>query len=116
MAFVRETEMQQKTQQVRSDFTMGAVDAASMVCTKCGSQDVMAKAISTAFWTGMDLRVIRDIPALVCQSCGEEFISDHTAMTIDMMRGGGLRPSEAETHIQVPVFSFPASAKAEKGA
>lgn len=116
MAFALETEMQHKTP---SDADTGAVDTAPVVCAKCGSQDIVAKEISTAFWGGMslvDLRVIRNIPALACLSCGEEFISDQTAMTIDMMRGGGLRPADAETIIQVPVFLFPVADRAEEKA
>ena len=75
-------------------------------CTRCGSGRVAAEEISTAFWAGSDLNVIRDIPALVCRACGEEFISDQTQMTLDLMRKKGFNDSAATTHMRVPVFAF----------
>ena len=81
----------------------------SVNCMKCGSDKMAEQSISIAFWAGKEPCLIRGIPALVCEACGEEFISDETAMGLDMMRGNGFRREDAADFIQVPVYSFTAS-------
>ena len=54
---------------------------------------------------------VEDIPALVCQSCGERYFEDETAMSLDMMREGrGMAGAPART-MQVPVYAFAAPAR-----
>lgn len=90
----------------------GTAFVPAQACTKCGAGKIAEQAISIAFWQGMNPCLIRDIPALVCGACGEEFISDHTAMKLDLMRGNGFRRADAAEFIEVPVFVFNPSATA----
>jgi YgiT-type zinc finger domain-containing protein len=77
-------------------------------CTACEGGVLARESVNTAFWQGKRLVVVEGIPALVCQSCGEQYYEDETAMKLDLMRGRGLRTSEAVRKIEVPVFAFEA--------
>lgn len=81
---------------------------AHMTCVRCGQGELAEQAISTAFWRRGGLAVIRGIPAMVCRTCGEEYIGDATALALDRLRGSGLDDSQAATRIEVPVFDFAA--------
>jgi YgiT-type zinc finger domain-containing protein len=72
------------------------------------------ESVNTAFWQGGKLVVVEGIPALVCQSCGEQYYEDETAMKLDLMRGGGFRDAEAVRKLEVPVFAFAAAAAVGK--
>ncbi len=87
----------------------------TMQCQRCGHVHMVPEQISTAFWRDEGLVVIRDIPAMVCASCREEYVDDATALAIDMMRGAGLRADGAVARIEVPVFSFVVLQKAGTG-
>ncbi|MDH3265241.1 MAG: type II toxin-antitoxin system MqsA family antitoxin [Paracoccaceae bacterium] len=85
-------------------------------CTACAGGVLARESVNTAFWQGEQLVVVEGIPALVCQSCGEQFYEDETAMKLDLMRGRGFRDAKAVRKIDVPVFAFEAAAPAsEKG-
>lgn len=84
----------------------GSADTPEAECTRCGHAGLSESSVSTAFWRGKGLMVIRDIPALVCPACGEEFIADHVALGLDRMRGDGFRAEMATEHMEVPVFRF----------
>ncbi|WP_191090183.1 type II toxin-antitoxin system MqsA family antitoxin [Histidinibacterium aquaticum] len=75
-------------------------------CRSCGSGGLEEKTIETAFWRESGLAVIRGIPALVCPSCGEEFVEDRTAFGLDRMRGRGFSGRAAVDHVSVPVFEY----------
>lgn len=62
--------------------------------------------MKTAIWHGEKLVVVEDVPAFVCNNCGEQYYEDETAMVLDMMRGDGFDPSEATRRMDVPVFGF----------
>ena len=66
----------------------------------------------SAFWQGEGLVVVEGIPALVCQSCGEQFYEDETAMKLDLVRGGGFATARAARTLTVPVFDFDAAKRA----
>jgi YgiT-type zinc finger domain-containing protein len=71
--------------------------------------------VKTALWSGERLVVIEDVPALVCQHCGDQFYEDETVMRLDMMRGGGFTGADAARQMTVPVFSFAASGRVAGG-
>jgi len=72
-------------------------------CTYCAAstREDMVKA---AFWGRQGLIAIEDIPARVCDACGEQFYDDHTAHKIEQIVSG-LAPKPAR-QILVPVFSL----------
>ena len=86
-----------------------ALDAApttGVCCTNCGSTEVRASPVRSAFWHDDRLVVVEGIPALVCAHCGEQFYEDNTAIGLDRLRGGGFPPHEAVRTLEVPVFAF----------
>lgn len=50
--------------------------------------------------------VVDDIPALVCQACGERFFDDATVIALDLLRGSGFPPERARTELRVGVFAL----------
>ena len=60
----------------------------------------------SAFWHDDRLVVIEDVPALVCNTCGEQFYDDAAVRLIDRMRANGFPPEDAVRELRVPVFAF----------
>ena len=84
-------------------------------CTTCSSGYLARQNVKTAFWEGDGLIVVSGIPALVCQSCGEQYYEDDTALKLDLMRGAGFTAATAVRSMRVPVFAFAASGR-DRGA
>ncbi len=87
----------------------GASAADAPRCQSCATGRLARDRVRTALWSGDRLVVVEDVPALVCQSCGEQFYEDETAMRLDMMKGGGFPTEGAAREMLVPVFAFGAS-------
>jgi YgiT-type zinc finger domain-containing protein len=85
---------------------MPGTPPAELSCSGCGGGVLKPDQVSTALWRADDLVVIENIPALVCQSCGERYFEDETAMALDMMHGGKGTGSVPVRTISVPVYSF----------
>lgn len=85
---------------------MSARDEVHASCSHCGSGNLKATTIRSAFWEGERLVVIEDIPAIVCIDCSEPHYDDRTAVLIDLLRGGGFPTEKALREITVPVFSL----------
>ncbi|HEX7606521.1 MAG TPA: YgiT-type zinc finger protein [Usitatibacter sp.] len=79
---------------------------AETACRACGGSDVHAAQVRSAFFEGERLVVVEDIPALVCDGCGEHFYDDATIVMLDLLRGEGFPPERARSELRVPVFSF----------
>ena len=75
-------------------------------CLACNSGKLSAAEVKTAIWHGAKLVVVEDVPAFVCDQCGEQYYEDETAMVLDMMRGDGFDASDAIRKMEVPVFGF----------
>lgn len=84
-------------------------------CTSCAGGRLAAEKVKAAFWEGERLVVVDDIPALVCQDCGERYYEDETAMRLDFLRGTGFPPDKAARTMSVPVFHFDASDSGQAG-
>jgi YgiT-type zinc finger domain-containing protein len=78
-----------------------------MTCSACERSTLAESRISTVFRVRDSWAVIRNIPAMICPNCREEFVDDATAVRLDMMRGDGLAPEEASETMTVPVFDYP---------
>jgi hypothetical protein len=59
------------------------------------------------------LVVIEDLPALVCNTCGEQFYDDATMLLIDRLRATNFPPEDAIRELCVPVFSCRSVASSE---
>lgn len=95
---------------------MDAVEQQSPgTCTNCGSVNVRASRVRSAFWQDDRLVVVEDIPALVCGACAEQFYDDSTVVGLDLLRGEGFPAEKARAELRVPVFSFSDRVRAKSG-
>jgi len=76
------------------------------LCTHCQSPKLRAARVQSAFWHDDRLVVIEDVPALVCDACGEQYYDDNTIVMLDLLRGNGFPAEQAVREVRVPVFSF----------
>jgi len=90
------------------------IEQLSAPCPVCESTDTRHAHVRTAFWHNDRLVVIEDVPALVCNACGEQFYDDSTVLLIDRMRQNGFRPEDAIRELQVPVYSCSTFASLQK--
>jgi YgiT-type zinc finger domain-containing protein len=88
----------------------------SAACPVCESTDTRHAHVRSAFWHNDRLVVIEDVPALVCNTCGEQFYDDASVYMIDRMRETGFPPEDAVRELRVPVFSFGKVAASGKAA
>jgi YgiT-type zinc finger domain-containing protein len=77
-------------------------------CPQCGARQLQQDLVKSAFWHDERLVVVDDIPAVVCEACGERFYDDTTITLLDLMQGDGFPSAQASGHLHVPVFSFSA--------
>lgn len=81
-------------------------DFVHVECDRCENGLLHERPIQTAFWRGQGLIVIRNIPAMVCSACGEEYVSDRTAIGLDRMRGAGFTAMGSAERMIVPVLDY----------
>ena len=84
---------------------MDTAQQLSAACPVCESTDTRQAHVRSAFWHNDRLVVIEDVPALVCNTCGEQFYDDATVHMIDRMRQNGFPPEDAVRELRVLVFS-----------
>lgn len=85
------------------------VPGMQVACDHCPGSLLRSTRISTAFWQDDGLVVIRNIPAMVCPDCGEEYVEDDTVVALDRLRGAGFDGCAQIAPLSVPVFDFAAS-------
>lgn len=74
-------------------------------CSFCGGE-VQEEIVELDYRYKGKLFVFRDVPAGVCQQCGEKYLTAHTAKAIE--REMEVESAQRET-IAVPVIPFPES-------
>ena len=72
-------------------------------CQDCGGE-THEDIVKAAFWHDQRLIVIEDIPARVCNNCGEQFYDDETAQRLHSLISAP--PANAKEEILVPVYSL----------
>lgn len=93
-------------------------------CPACGAGPLRSGKVSSMFWRDDQALMVQGIPAVVCESCGEDFISDDTAIALDWIKGSGFSKTSsgsgprlgAVRYMTVPVFEFDASPDASSDA
>lgn len=75
-------------------------------CPACGSNNVEASLVRTAFWKGERLMVIENLPALVCRACHEQFVDDATSMVLGLLRDSSFPTDHPNRIMSVPVVAF----------
>lgn len=77
-----------------------------VTCDKCSNGLLRWGRISTAFWQGDDLVIVRNIPAMVCPHCGEQYFDDLTVVRLDQLRAQHFSGLPAIDQVLVPVHDF----------
>jgi YgiT-type zinc finger domain-containing protein len=85
---------------------VGAMTPVEHECPQCGSTRLHETLVKSAFWQDERLVVVDNIPAVVCEACGERLYDDATVTALDLMQGDGFQPDDAQGHMHVPIFSF----------
>ncbi len=75
-----------------------------MKCAICGGY-LEEKATKLEVWVDGKLLVIEDVPARVCENCGEKYFSAKVSKQIDKLLESKIK---AERKLEVPIFSFKA--------
>ncbi|WP_456473683.1 type II toxin-antitoxin system MqsA family antitoxin [Candidatus Pyrohabitans sp.] len=73
-----------------------------MTCAICGGR-LKEDRVKVELWVKDELIVIEDVPARVCEACGEKYFSAEVSKTIDYLISA--RP-KAKKRLDVPVFTF----------
>ncbi len=73
-----------------------------MKCAICGG-NLRKEAAKLELWVDGKLIVIEDVPATVCENCGEKYFSAKVSKQIDKLIESD---TEAKRKLEVPVFSF----------
>jgi YgiT-type zinc finger domain-containing protein len=81
-------------------------------CQECGGE-TREEVVEAAFWHDRRLIVIEDIPARVCNHCGEQLYDDQTAQRLYGLIAATLaKPRE---QVLVPVYSLAGVEPSEEG-
>lgn len=92
--------------QMTSDLAELKIASGDPGCPNCNCGTLRPTTISAVFWRGDDAMMIRGIPALGCGGCGEEFISDDTAIELDRIKGMGFNGTATATYTTIPVYTL----------
>ena len=80
-----------------------AGDMAGEVCTRCGEGHLEAKRGREYFRHGQSLVIIEDVPAWVCNKCGERY---HHARVYKKMRQIAVHSDQITEHVSIPVARY----------
>ncbi|MCX5638528.1 MAG: YgiT-type zinc finger protein [Planctomycetota bacterium] len=110
-----EQKQQKRTPERRENLQSQALSARSVAdslqCKYCGCE-TKKDVIKAAHWTKRGLIAIEDIPARVCQGCGEQFFEEEVAQRIQ--KALTYPAAKAKRQIHVPVYSLSQVRVAEK--
>ena len=91
-------------QQDKSQKKRGGVQTeAGPPCKYCGFE-THEDVIKAALWTHNGLVVVEDIPARVCQGCGEQFFDEEVTQKIENVVASPA--AKAKRRVRVPVYSM----------
>ena len=80
-----------------------AGDMAGEVCVLCGEGHLEAKRGREYFRHGQSLVIIEDVPAWVCNKCGERY---HHARVYKKMRQIAAHSDQITEHVSIPVARY----------
>lgn len=82
---------------------MSMADNASIACEACGGT-ALACVVQVPLWHGQQLVLVENVPAMVCQNCGEQFYEEHVATAIRRLAEGQVTGRPVVREIAVPVY------------
>lgn len=77
-----------------------------ILCDRCCTGILRPGRISAAFWRGEHLVIVRNIPAMLCPDCAEEYVDDATLAALDRVRGDGSDALPMVDQAFVPVLDY----------
>ena len=77
------------------------------LCRHCAGTHLGRSLVEIAMWDDGRLFVVKDIPALVCDECGEEYINDAAALSLRQLLATRSNRVASET-LAVPVYQYQA--------
>jgi YgiT-type zinc finger domain-containing protein len=72
-------------------------------CYLCGGKTAL-RLVTAENWWGEKLALVEDVPAWVCEDCGEAYFEAGVCQKLDKLRE---MPPPARQTIEVPVYAFP---------
>jgi YgiT-type zinc finger domain-containing protein len=75
-------------------------------CYLCGGA-TERRNVTAENWWGDELALVENVPAWVCQQCGEAYFDAETTKQLDLLRQA---PPEATRTVTVPIYPFAAAA------
>ncbi len=75
-------------------------------CPGCGAAVLRRVTISSIFWRDKAAMMVHSIPAYLCDSCGEDFVSDETVAKLEMIKTTLFDAPNTRVFVQVPVLDF----------
>lgn len=85
--------------------TAEAAEAAETKCESC-KKELREDNVSMTMWSGDQLVVVEDIPAMICDNCMEQFYDEETQSKLRYLASNGFSKRDAVREITVPVFSL----------
>ncbi len=75
-------------------------------CYFCGHGTLWSQRVTLDLWRGDRLIIIKNVPALVCDACGERQYSLEVSREIDRLLEEMERTGQYEEELKVPVVSM----------
>ncbi len=75
-------------------------------CYFCGHGTLRSQRVTLDLWRGDRLIIIKNVPALVCDACGERQYSLEVSQEIDRLLEEIERTGQYEEELKVPVVSM----------
>lgn len=72
-------------------------------CFLCGGK-TNKKLITAENWWGNELTLIENVPAWVCDNCGEQYFEPEVCEELDRLRKA---PPATKKIVQIPVYNYP---------
>jgi len=75
-------------------------------CYFCRTGDLKKKKVDIIRYWGKEVIALNDVPALVCDQCGEKYFSARTSHKIDKRIQEAIKKRSSLPKIDVPVMQF----------
>lgn len=82
-------------------------------CDGCGKA-LREDDVSMSMWSGDQLVVVEDIPAMICDHCMEQYYDENTQSKLRYLASNGFSERDAVRKMTVPVFSLRQSKASEE--
>lgn len=76
-----------------------------MVCSMCGDEDTHTERVTVTIQRDATTLVVRNVPADVCDNCGEQFITGATHLVLERMLAEAVA-----AHADVQISHYPQAA------